>query len=142
MCAYFAALGGGVGLLVLVGAHAKVLDRLTGVPLATEENGVGAGWRTESELVEGQGLTAGVEDALLCGTRETEGSNCELGNLLEADIIGDGTDSNNDFRVAVLRISGLLRDARQRDRRTVDFGLEETLEDYLQDTTNNVNISS
>ena len=127
---------------MFVWAHTEVLDGLTAVLGATQETGVGTGGLLKSELVEGQGLTAGVEDALLCGTREAEGSNCELGNLLEANIIGDGTDSNNDFRVAVLRISGLLRDARQRDRRKVDLGLEETLEDYLQDPTNNVNISS
>lgn len=32
---YFAALGNGVGLLVLVRTHAKVLDSLTRVPLAS-----------------------------------------------------------------------------------------------------------
>lgn len=32
---YFAALGNGVGLLVLVRTHAKVLDSLTSVPLAS-----------------------------------------------------------------------------------------------------------
>lgn len=38
----FAALGDGVGLLVLVRAHAKVFDSLTGVLLAPQEDRVGS----------------------------------------------------------------------------------------------------
>lgn len=74
-CAYFAALGGGVGLLVLVGAHAKVLDGLAGVPLSPQEDGVGTGRRAECELVQGQCFAAGFENAVLGCAGETQGSN-------------------------------------------------------------------
>ena len=70
-----ATLGDGVGLLVLVGAHAEVLDRLTGVPLATEEDGVRASRRTKRELVEGEDLATSLQDALLGSGGEAEGGN-------------------------------------------------------------------
>ena len=72
---YFAALGGGVGLLVLVGTHAKVLDSLTGVPLASQEDGVGTGRRTECELVQGQCLATGLDNAVLGSAGEAQCSN-------------------------------------------------------------------
>jgi hypothetical protein len=58
-----AALALDVGLLVLVGTEAEVLDGLTGVLGATEENGVGTGRGPQSNLVNGEGLTTSSLDA-------------------------------------------------------------------------------
>ena len=128
MCAYFAALGGGVGLLVLVGAHAEVLDGLPGVPLAPEQDGVGASGRTDGELVQGDGLTTSLEDALLGGLGEAESSNGQLGDLDETDVIGDSADNNNGLGIAVGGARGLLQDAGQRNGRAVDLGEEKAVE--------------
>lgn len=128
---HFASLGGSVWLLVLVRAHTEVLDRFTSVPLATEEDSVGTSWCTGCKLVKGQDLTAGVEDALLRRTGKPKGSNRELRDIVETDIIGDGTDSDNDFRLAVLCVGGFLNYAGEGNGRTVDLRLEQTLQDYL-----------
>ena len=94
---YLAALGESVGLLVLVGAHTEVLDGLARVALAAEQDGVGASGCTEGELVEGENLTAGLEDALAGGRGEAEGGDGELGQFGQADVIGDGADNDDDF---------------------------------------------
>ena len=60
---------------MLVRAHAEVLDRLTGGPLATEEDGVRASRRTKRELVEGEDLATSLQDALLGSGGEAEGGN-------------------------------------------------------------------
>lgn len=61
--------------LVRVGAKAEVLDGLTGVLGATEEEGVGASWRAHGKLVNGEALTAGGQDA-----GAGSGSEAECGN--------------------------------------------------------------
>ena len=90
-----AALGDGVRLLVLERAHSEVLDRLTRVLLAAEKDGVCARRRAERELVEGENLAAGVEDALLGAAREAEGSDGELGHGLKAGVVCHGAYDNN-----------------------------------------------
>ena len=116
---------------MLVGAHAEVLDGLPGVALAPEQDGVGASRRTERELVEGDGLTAGLEDALLGRLGEAEGRNGQLGDLDQANIVGDSANNNDGLRVAVGGASSLLEDAGERDRGAVDLREEEAVEDGL-----------
>ena len=82
---------------MLVRAHTEVLDRLTGVPLTPQEDSVGTGGRAKRKLVKGDSLTTGFEDALLGRLREAEGGNGELGNIQDADIIGDSANLDNDF---------------------------------------------
>ena len=48
-----------IGLGVSARAHTKVLDGLTGVLLATEQDGVGTSGGTKCELIKGNDLTAG-----------------------------------------------------------------------------------
>ena len=61
----------------------KVLDRLASVLGATEEDSVGALGCLEGELVKGEDLAAGVEDAGVCRLGELEGADGELGDLLQ-----------------------------------------------------------
>ena len=113
--------------------HAEVLDGLTSVPLATEQDGVGTSGRTERELVQGDGLTASLQDALLGGLGEAEGSNRELGDLKQTDIVGDGSNNNDGLGIALRGAGGLLEDAGERDRGAVDLGEEKTVEDRLDE---------
>ena len=129
--AYFAALGSGVRLLVLVRTHAEVLDGLTGVPLAAEQDRVRAGWGTKGELVQSEDLTAGLQDALLGSSGEAEGGNGELRNLEQTDIIRDSADDHDDFGVKLGGIGGLLDNTGKGNRGTVDLGEEKTVEDRL-----------
>lgn len=60
--------------------HSEVLDSLTSVTLAAQQDGVGASRRTERELVQGKDLTARIQDTLPCRTSESQGRNGEFRN--------------------------------------------------------------
>lgn len=75
-----------------MGTEAEVLDGLTGVLGTTEEEGVGTGGGTGSDLVDGQSLAASRKDAGTGGSSEAESRDGELGELEEAVVIGDGAD--------------------------------------------------
>lgn len=115
-----------------MGTHAEVLDSLTGVPLSTEEDGVGASRGAQRELVEGEHLAAGVEDALLGRAGEAEGGNRELREGLQADVVGYGTNNDDSLGLDAFGATSLLGDLGERDGRAVDFRLEESLEDHLK----------
>jgi len=83
--------------LVFVGAHTKVLNSLTGIPLAAEKYSIGTGWRAESKLIEGKGLAASLQDALLGTFCEAKGSNRQLGNFDQPDIIRNSANLDHDF---------------------------------------------
>lgn len=108
-----------------------MLNSLTTVPLATEQDGVRASRRTECELVQGKNLTARLQDALLGGDGEAEGRNGELGNLKQTDVIRNGADDDDDLGVTVGRARRLLQDTGQGDGGTVGLGEEKTVEDRL-----------
>lgn len=124
-----AALAGDVGLLVLVGAEAEVLDGLARVLGAAEEERVGARGLLESELVEGQGLAAGSLDARAGSGGEAQGGDVDLGDVEEAVVIGDGADNNDRLLlVAVLEVGG---NAREGDGGAVDAAHKQAAEHDL-----------
>lgn len=82
---------------MLVGTHAKVLNSFPRVPLAAEQHGVGTGWRTKSELIEGKRFASGLQDAFLSALGKAKGSNTELGDFQQADVICDGANLNDCF---------------------------------------------
>lgn len=61
----------------------EMLDRLTSVLRATEEDRVGAGGSTHGEFVERQGLATSFLDASTGGASEAEGSDREFGHFKE-----------------------------------------------------------
>lgn len=87
-----AALALDVGLLMGVGTETEMLDGLTGVLGSTDEDGVGSSGEAGSDLIDGESLTTGLQDA--CASRGSEAESCdgELGELKETVVIGDGTD--------------------------------------------------
>ena len=64
-----------------VGTEAEVLDGLTGVAGATEEDSVGASGEAGSDLIDGQDLAASLLNAGTSRGGETEGRNGELGEF-------------------------------------------------------------
>lgn len=113
---------------MLVRAKAKVLDSLTSVLRATENESVATRGRTESKLVEGNGLTTGGDDAGTGRGGESQSSNGELGEGQEAVIIRH---SANDDDGPLLLLRDVGDDARQRNRGAVDLGHEKASEDNL-----------
>jgi hypothetical protein len=113
---------------VLVGTHAEVLDGLTGVLGTAEQQGVATGRSAQGELVQGEGLTTGGQDASAGSGGEAESSNAQLGDLKETVVIGDGANNNNGLALLTL---GLANNARDRDRGAVDTRHKEASEDDL-----------
>lgn len=66
-----------------------MLDGLTGVLGAAEEHGVSAGGCAECQLIEGDNLTASLQDASASGFSHTQRADAELGDLKQADIVSD-----------------------------------------------------
>lgn len=69
-----------------------MLEGLAGVLGSTEEEGVGTGGGAGGDLVDGQGLAAGLDDACAGRRGEAERSDGELGELEEAVVVSDGAD--------------------------------------------------
>jgi len=126
----FASLRDGVGLLVLVGAHAKVLDGFPRSPLALQQDGVGTSRGPQCELVEGDGLSTGGNDAFLRGTSEPESSDNEFWNNRETDVVSHGSDNDDNF-VSSTTALDFLSDAGKGEGGSVDLGEEEAAEDDL-----------
>jgi hypothetical protein len=87
-----AALALDVRLLVGVGTEAEMLESLTAILGSTEEQGVGSGREAGSDLIDGEGLAAGSNDACAGSGSEAEGCDGELGELEETDVVSHGTD--------------------------------------------------
>lgn len=109
-----------------------MLNGLTGVLGTPEEDSVGTGRGPEGELVEGDGLTAGSENAGTGGSGEPQSSDGELGDLKNTVVIGDGSD-NNDGLVGLqgLLVVDIAKDPGERDGRAVDLAHEQAAEDDL-----------
>lgn len=112
-----------------MGTEAEVLDGLTVVLGATQEQGVGTGGLLERQLVEGQGAAAGGQDARAGGGGEPQGSDLDLGDLEQAVVVGDGADNNDRLLVVAVLQVGL--DAGQGDGRAVDARGKEAAQDNL-----------
>lgn len=118
--------------LVGVRTEAEVLDGLTGVLGTAEEDGVGASGGAHGELIDGEALTTGGQDAGTGSCGETEGRNGELGNAQETVVVSDG--ANNDDGLARLLLGGVLvgdltGDARDGHGWAVDLAHHQAAED-------------
>ena len=115
--------------LVLVGAEAEVLNRLTCVLGSSKEQGVASSGGAESQLVQSQDLPSSCKNAGTSGGSEAESSNAELRDDKESVIVSNGA---NDHNRALIIITGLVRnDSRDRDGGSVDTGHKESAEDNL-----------
>ena len=112
-----------------MGTEAEVLDGLTVVLGATEEQCVGTGGLLKGELVEGQGAAACGQNARAGGGGEPQGSDLDLGDLEQAVVVGDGADNND--RLLVVAVLQIGLDTGQGDGRAVDAGGKEATQDNL-----------
>mmetsp|Transcript_12780 Transcript_12780/g.35907 ORF Transcript_12780/g.35907 Transcript_12780/m.35907 type:complete len:205 (-) Transcript_12780:160-774(-) len=126
-----AALGADVGLgraIWHARGPAKVLDSLARVLGAAEQDAAGASGGLQSQLIESQALSAGLEDAGAGSLGELQGAHTQLGDLKHADIVRDGADQNCHLAILALHELGELA---QGERRAVHLGHEHPLEDNL-----------
>jgi len=107
---------------------AKVLDGLAGETRAAEEDGVGASGLADGELVEGDALTASLDDACTGSSSEAKSTDRHLGDLEHARIVNNGADADGGLVASTLHVS---RKTGKRDNRAVHTALDETLQDLL-----------
>lgn len=112
-----------------MGTEAEVLDSLTRVLGATEQEGVGTSGLLQSQLVEGDDLAAGRGDAGTGGGGHTERGNRQLGDGQETVVIGDGAD--NDNRLVLAAVLDVGRNAGERDGGAVDAAHKQAAQDHL-----------
>ena len=115
-----------------MGTEAEVLDGLTGVLGATEEEGVGTGRGAHGQLIDGQGLTTSGDNAGAGSVGVAEGSDRELGELKETVVVSDGADQDNGL--ALVSLAGVLvgssgNDLGERHGRAVDLAHHQAAED-------------
>lgn len=114
---------------MLVGTEAEVLESLTAVLGATENQGVAAGRGSESELIESDGFSASSSDASTCSGSEAKSSNCSLRESKESVVVSNSSDNNDGSLLALLGNVG--HNSRQRDGWSVNLGHEKASEDNL-----------
>jgi len=107
-----------------------MLDGLAGVLWSSEEQSVGASWGSKGELVEGEGLTTGGDDAGTGSSSEAEGCNSDLWNLQQTVVVGDSADNYDGLSINFsLLVADEFVDAREGNWWTVDLGHEKAAED-------------
>src|SRR5699024_7241130 len=92
-----------IWLSVAVGntrSKTKVLDSFTRVAWSLEENGVLASWSTLGELIEGDDLTAGLQNSGTSTLGDRKSGDGQFGNVEETHIVGDGANNNGDLFLA------------------------------------------
>lgn len=114
---------------MLVGTEAEVLDGLTAVLGATEDQGVATSGGTKSKLVQSDSFATSGHNAGTGGGGEAESRNSNLGAGEKTVVVSNGADDDDGALLALLVDVG--NDARQGNGRTVDLGHEESAEDNL-----------
>ena len=105
-----------------------MLHGLARVLGATEQDAAAAGGSHDSELIEGEALAAGLEDASTGVLGEPQGNDAELGDLKHTDIVSDGPDQDSGLVLLALHELGQLA---QGKRRLVSLGHKQPLQDNL-----------
>ena len=106
----------------------EVLEGLASGATAAEEHGVGPGGVTDSELIEGEALAAGLLDASAGSLGEAEGADGHLGDVEDAGIINNSADDDGSVAETLLHVSV---DAGEGHDGAVVLALHEALEDLL-----------
>jgi len=102
----------------------EVAESLTGSAAATKKDSVGASRLAHGELVEGEALTTGLQDACASRVGETKSADGHLGDIEHASIVNNSGDNNSGLLGVPANVAV---DARERHDRAVGAALHETL---------------
>ena len=94
---------------------------------ATEQHTVRALGRSQCQLIKGQNLTTGLQDACAGSGRHLKGSDAQLGHFQHTCVVGNSPDDDGGLALLPLHVSNEPGD---RDRGTVGLGHKQTLEDH------------
>jgi hypothetical protein len=98
-----------IRLLVLVGPHTEMLDRLSCVLWSSEQNNVGTGWVLHRQLVDRHAAATGLLDPSTSGSGEAQRGDVQFWDGEEAVVVCDGAD-DADRLVGVGFLSGFAGD--------------------------------
>lgn len=115
--------------LVLVWAHSKVLNGLSGVLWSSEQKSVASSRSSQRQLIQSQDFTSSSNDAGACGGGEPESSNADLRNSEKTVIIGNGANDDDGLVVRLLRC--VRYNSGERNWRAVHTGHEQSSENDL-----------
>ena len=104
----------------------EVAEGLTSSAAATEKDSVGASRLAHGELVEGEALTTGLEDACASRVGETQSADRHLGDIEHASVVNNSGDDDCSLLGVPTNVAG---DARERHDRAVVTALHEALAD-------------
>jgi hypothetical protein len=108
------------------GAVTEVLDGLAGALGASEEDGIRALRGAKGELVEGDALTAGLDDSSSSSLGEADGGDGKSRHLQETWVVCYRTNNNCSLILLTLHESCQTR---ERNRGIVDSGHSQSLHD-------------
>jgi hypothetical protein len=89
--------------LVLMWAEPEMLHCLTRVLRSSEQDDIGAGWCTHSELIKGDALTTSLLDASTGSSGEAECADGHLGDLEETVVVSDSANHGADLALVCSR---------------------------------------
>lgn len=111
-------------------AETEVSNRLSGVAGTSEDQGVLTLGGSESQLVQGDGLTTGLDDLGLGTGSESQSGDGGLGELQQSVVVGNGTNNNDGLLVRTLAVEG-SRDSSNGHGGSVDLRQEQRSQDDL-----------
>ena len=114
---------------MLMRSEAEVLDSLSSVLGSSEQESVASGRGSQCQLIQSQSFSTCGKDTRTSCCGEPEGSNAELRNSQETVVIGDCANNDNSLVVGLLGRVG--NNSRNRNRRSVDAGHEESAKNDL-----------
>lgn len=107
---------------------AEVSLSSAGLGGSSEENGVGALGRSQSELVQSDALTSSLDDARSSSLGELQGADSHLGDLEQAGVVRNSSDDNGGLAGVGLHVLDQLG---QRQRGLVSSRGDQSLHDGL-----------
>lgn len=104
---------------------------LASVALALHQDGVASGRRQQSQLIEGEDLTACLQDAFTGSFGHTQSTDAQLGDVQETQVVGHSSDNDGNAVVLGLTYLEQAQDSLQRDDGAVDPAHEQASQDDL-----------
>ena len=87
-------------------SSSEMFHRFSGLPLSLDEKGVLSFGRFESQLVEAENFTTGMKDPSFHSFRDFQSTDSHLGDVSDADVVGDVSNDNDDLFLVSLLLQG------------------------------------
>jgi len=87
-----------------------MLHGLTGQLGSSQQHGASASGRAKSQLIQGDALTTGLQNAGAHGSGEAKRADLELGHIQQTNIISDGSDDHRSLVLLALHVASQSRD--------------------------------